>query len=630
MITLEAMSKLGTFFGAAVFVLLTGCGAGESRDVAGETVPVPEIELPSGPIKAQEGSALLFRPIIANQDQIPGSLRFQSTGGELPSGCQLDAASGELQWTPDEIQGPGQYGLQFSCSSESDPTQVSEYSLILDVAETNVPPQLNAPLEATLAAGSTLEQSIALSDADFPANQISLELKSGPKGVVVDGIRKLLYWEIPADWQEPHVEITLTARDNGTPPLTTSHTLAVIVTEIVAPPAPDAGSDGSNDRIPEVAVDLPTLPRPGEPVESTTLEVDFDPPLVAGDVRLSLMLPHDLRPLLKMRYLDDQDGRLAMMLTNPFEADEVEGNLSDGNVATCELIDSRLVWTWAMTKDLTARGYQNNLRNGVLVVESKSGATPRLVALQNVVEVPAPTLESMLNNDKLQATLIRHERIKKSIPLVGQECSAVVGKWSTNLESQVEGFSLQLYSPKLTQRVNTGTRVSAMQFTEFGFRVLPEAREVSISLDAKPSPTDLFQSRDAARNSLKKRRDSYRKWSGKLNAGQSNLRAANRINARNEFERTNKQTKINQANVLIKNAEEQLARLSVEIPADENLVAKMEKECDAVVAQLEPLRTCVVTGELSRRIDDVRVPVIRLVPVPLDPPGSLDAVAAPE
>jgi len=32
---------------------------------------------------------------------------------------------------------------------------------------------------------------------------------------------------------------------------------------------------------------------------------------------------------------------------------------------------------------------------------------------------------------------------------------------------------------------------------------------------------------------------------------------------------------------------------------------------------LQPIRNCVISGELWRRIDDVRVPVLRLIPVQL-------------
>ncbi len=629
MIRLKSTLNHAPSFFILPLLLLGGCGAEEQPKIGPLTGAVPRFESFPEPIMVQETEPLVLRPILSNPDEVYGKLNFKLMGGTLPQGCQFDETTGEVNWTPDEIQGPGQYQLRFACTPALEPTQVTEYALLLEVGETNQPPELTAPLEATLAAGDILELPIALSDADFPANQLSLELTSGPEKASVDAIRKVLYWEIPADWQESQVEITVTARDDGTPPLSTSQTLAVTVTDIAPAPTEGTESGNSHERIPEVAIDLPSLPRPKDAIVTTPLEISFDPPLVENDVRLSIMLPHDLRALLKPRYLDDQPDRLALLLTDPFEAEEVEGNLQDGIVATCELINSQFVWTWALTKDLDARGYQNNIRNGVLVVES-NGAPPRLVALQKMVTVPAPTVESMLNDDKLQATLLRHERIKKNIPFASLDSSVVVDNWSTSLDSQINGFALQLFHPKLTQQVNTGTRVSAMQFTEFGFRVLPEATEISISLDAKPSPTDLFQSRTAARNALKKKQTNYRNWSKKLQGAQNKLSTANALPARNDFERKDKQTRVNQATFLIRQAEKELAVLAVEIPADENLVAKMEQACDAIVAQLEPLRNCIVTGEFSRLIDDVRVPVIKLVPVAVDSAVVAEGDVIPE
>lgn len=598
-----------------------GCGHSiDPGDDAGKASPVKAFKIvaPRTALEMEEGELFTFRPRVALQGGAEADLAFRVGRGELPDGCVLDASTGELRWTPAETQGPGSYQLGFVCTPSDNPDAAEEYELTLKVLETNTVPSFEAPSELTVAAGAILEQRLTIVDTDFPANRLHLELTSGPDGAVVDAVGKLVYWEVPADWQQPQVEFTFACRDDGAPAQKATHTLLVTVTDIVKAVPVVAREPKTTDRLTEVAVELPPLPRPGEPVEATPLDFKLDPPAAAGDTRLSLMLPDGLRGLLKMRYLDDLDHRLAILLTDPFEADEVQGNLQDGIVATCELTGDGFRWTWAMTKDLTARGYQNNIRHGVLVVESKQGGPPRLVALQKSIDVPAPTIAQLLGDEELQARLVRRDRVKKVVPLEGFECTADNGNWQVDLDSHIDGFSLFLVNQELTRRVNARVPQGGMQFSEFGFRILPIPTEITIGLAAKPSPAETYQKMRGARKSLIRKQSDARRWTQKLATANAQLSSARRMKAKTPTQVAAKNTKINQATRAITQAQTRLNKLSVEIPADRNLVATMEAEWKAIVAQLKPVQDCTVSGELWRRIGDVRVPVLRLVPVDVD------------
>ena len=604
---------------ATGFLTAAGCGQQPPETVPEPaTSPSPEISSTPQPIDVNEGELLTFSPTVTNRAQIPESLVFEVQRGQLPQGCALDEATGALSWTPGETQGPGSYALHFTCRTTEESSVSTEYRVDVNVVETNQAPQFQGPDDLTAEAGSTLEQSIDLVDVDFPANHVTLKLQSGPEGAVVDELSKLLYWEIPQDWQVPQVEFTITAQDNGTPPQTTVQTLVATVTGIRKPVPKTSQPPPSRDRIPEFAVDLPALPQTtasAAPVKPVPLDLQLDPPVRDDDVRLSLLLPRELRPLLKTRYLDDDESRLAILLTDPFKPADVPGNLTDGIVATCEVIDSRFEWTWAKIVDFDARGYQNNIRHGVLTVDSRSDGSTRLVALQQVEDVPAPTLSLMLDSRKTKYRLSRPDRVKKTTPLEGINFVADNGSWTVHLTSHLDGFSSVLSDPRLAERVNARAPSQHPRFVEFGFRLLPGDDEITIELAAVPSPVTVLESFEGAKKSLRAKQDSYRRWNGKLRAANSALSSAQALPENNKVQRAKKRAAVSSANNRIRQADANLAKLSREIPADENLVAKMEAEWQAVRAKLEPVRRCMISGELWRRIEDVRVPVLRLIPV---------------
>ncbi|MCA9026168.1 MAG: hypothetical protein KDA86_13250 [Planctomycetaceae bacterium] len=603
----------------SVLGLVSGCG-GSPPPAAVVKPPTPQIQPLDGPVVFEEGILKRLEPVIANRDEINGGLRFELRDGELPKDCKFDQTTGVLEWTPDEFQGSSHHNLQFSCALEDDPTLATEYAVEFEVKEINSPPKLAPPEEITISAGSILEQPLRPADDDFPVNQITLSLESGPQGASIDSVRKLVYWEIPADWQKPQVEFVVSARDDGVPPLTTTQQFVVSITDIV-PPKPE-NTEESRFRVPPYAVDLPPLPRKplgkqAEPIESTTLELEFDPPLDAADVSLSLMLPDELRADLKTRYPDEHDAsHLAILLTEPFEAEDVPGNLTDQIVATCKLVDSKLVWTWALiNKPKEARGFQNNLRSGVLVIGSKSGNEERLVALQAVQDLAVPTLEAMLGSDGLKKIIHKTDRVTKSIPFIGRDCQAVNRTWTTRLESHIDGFALNLFSPILTQEINSGTNLDSTKFAEFNFRVIQIDNDITIGLDANPSPDDVWKKLKAAIKLVKDDWDNHARLKEKLKREENELKSAQNMLPQNEGEKLKKEARMSGAKNRINALTLELKKLEAKIPGDERNRDVKQAEWKAMEAQFQPFFNCIVTGELHREIEDVRIPVYRLVAV---------------
>jgi hypothetical protein len=170
---------------------------------------------------------------------------------------------------------------------------------------------------------------------------------------------------------------------------------------------------------------------------------------------------------------------------------------------------------------------------------------------------------------------------------------------------------------QFAERVNARAPAQQPNFVEFGFRLLPGEEEYTIELAATPSPADVEETWRGAQQSLRAKYKNRTRWRKTLNGATTAYNRAQSMPEKNKVQRAAKQAAITRASRSIKQAEAKLAQLAIDIPADENNVRIREAEWNAILAKLEPVRNCMVSGELWRRIGDVRIPVLRMVPVEL-------------
>jgi hypothetical protein len=144
-----------------------------------------------------------------------------------PSGLAVDSATGVIQWTPSEAQGPGQYPVTVRVQ---DPEGLSaEQTFELSVAEVNAAPSLAALPHQMLTFGQTLSLQWVGSDADLPANALSYRLVSGPTNAVVSSAGQLTC--TPSRAQAPSTNVLVVAVSDGS--LSATNTVRVEVLDFI-------------------------------------------------------------------------------------------------------------------------------------------------------------------------------------------------------------------------------------------------------------------------------------------------------------------------------------------------------------------------------------------------------------
>ncbi len=158
------------------------------RDTAGnlaqqqfdiQIVAAPELEPIADP-QVAEGSSLSLTAVVADND---GNIVF-SLGAGAPAGAAIDSTSGLITWTTDETDGPDQFLFQVHATNTLG--AVATEAFWVTVTEVNTPPVLQPIDDVTANEGQQIAFSVAVSDADLPANTFSYSLLGGaPAGASI-------------------------------------------------------------------------------------------------------------------------------------------------------------------------------------------------------------------------------------------------------------------------------------------------------------------------------------------------------------------------------------------------------------------------------------------------------------
>jgi hypothetical protein len=96
---------------------------------------------------------------------------------------------------------------------------------------------LTPPAAQTVNESSALAFSVAATDPDLPANSFTFALSSAPAGMTIDPATGAITWT-PTEEQGPGTNtISVIVRDNGTPPLEGTGSVAVVVNEVNTAPS---------------------------------------------------------------------------------------------------------------------------------------------------------------------------------------------------------------------------------------------------------------------------------------------------------------------------------------------------------------------------------------------------------
>jgi hypothetical protein len=174
---------------------------------------------------------LFTLPLLAT-DPDGGPLTYSLVSG--PLGVSV-SPTGVLSWTPTEAQGPSTNTITVQVADDGTPPLTGTTNLTVTVVEVNQPPALTVPPPQTNFAGVTVSITNSATDPDIPANHLTFSLGPGaPSGAAIDPNTGVFTWTLPGP-NGSFNPITVAVTDDGSPPMTNSQVLTIVVEPASAP-----------------------------------------------------------------------------------------------------------------------------------------------------------------------------------------------------------------------------------------------------------------------------------------------------------------------------------------------------------------------------------------------------------
>ncbi len=177
-----------------------------------------------------EETLLTFTANASDMDLPANALTYSLVNA--PAGATIGATNGEFTWTPNEVQGPGDYIVTVRVSDNGTPSRSDEQEVLITVAEVNQAPVLNDIGDQTVAEETLLAFTASASDIDLPANALTYSLVNAPAGASIGAANGQFAWT-PNEAQGPgDYIVTVRVSDNGTPSLSDEQAVQLTVTEV--------------------------------------------------------------------------------------------------------------------------------------------------------------------------------------------------------------------------------------------------------------------------------------------------------------------------------------------------------------------------------------------------------------
>ena len=174
-----------------------------------------------------EGIELVV-PLGGSDADVPvNSLTYALVQG--PVGMRVDPVSGQVRWTPSEIQGPSTNTVIVSVTDDATPPLTSQTTFRVTVSEVNQSPVLASVEDQPVTEGQLLAVNLAGSDSDVPTNVVRYRLVSAPAGMQVNAITGRITWTPTVDQGPATYTVTAEAYDDADPSLAGRRSFQVIV-----------------------------------------------------------------------------------------------------------------------------------------------------------------------------------------------------------------------------------------------------------------------------------------------------------------------------------------------------------------------------------------------------------------
>jgi PKD domain-containing protein/putative Ig domain-containing protein len=210
-----------------ITVRVTDNGVPALSDAKSFSVNVPDREVGApvitnpGNKTVNEGECLNFTVTATSAGG--GTLTF-TLGAGAPAGASI-TSGGQFSWCPTEAQGPGVYTITVNCS---DGFQVASANFTVAVLEVNLAPVL-APIgdKTACGPGALVTFTATATDPDIPANTLTFSIDPGaPPGATIGASTGVFSWTPQSGGA---FAFTIRVTDNGSPPLSDSETITIIV-----------------------------------------------------------------------------------------------------------------------------------------------------------------------------------------------------------------------------------------------------------------------------------------------------------------------------------------------------------------------------------------------------------------
>lgn len=149
---------------------------------------------------------------VVAQSEVTPTPSFTFSLIDPPPGATIDPATGVFSWTPNEVQGPGEFTINVQVVDSNGLSAAASFNVVVE--EVNAPPVLAAIAPQTVAVGNLLQLTVVASDPDWPANLLEFRLLEGaPEGMTIHPTTGEVAWEVPGDIAAGTYIVTVEVRD---------------------------------------------------------------------------------------------------------------------------------------------------------------------------------------------------------------------------------------------------------------------------------------------------------------------------------------------------------------------------------------------------------------------------------
>ncbi len=163
-------------------------------------------------------------------DPALGKPLYSLDADAMPAGMTIDPNTGKVTWKAPADAPLEKLSVPILIRHPSADDGVARATLVVNVREANKAPTIAASAPSVAVLGQEWECPLVLSDNDTPVKQLTLKLGDGsPAGLTIDPESQKLVW-MPEDAILPgEYPVTVTVTDTGSPPLSASTSLTVVV-----------------------------------------------------------------------------------------------------------------------------------------------------------------------------------------------------------------------------------------------------------------------------------------------------------------------------------------------------------------------------------------------------------------